>query len=268
MDASTTVRLHTGRDMPVLGLGTWELTDATADTVEHALDLGYRMIDTAVDYGSQPGIGEALNRSAQPRAEIYLVAKVEEDEDAYDATRRYLDEMRQDYADLMLIHRPPPDGVGVELWEGLARARDEGLARDIGVSNYSTDQLDRLIDAVGETPVVNQIEWTPFGWSQATLDYCRERRIVIQGYSPLTRAERLDDERLTRLANAYGRTPAQVLLRWALHKRTIPLPKANRQDHLAENLGAFEFVIEEDDLKKLDALNEQWSSLGESLQYL
>jgi 2,5-diketo-D-gluconate reductase A len=268
MDASTTVRLHTGRDMPVLGLGTWELTDDTADAVEHALALGYRMIDTAVDYGSQPGIGDALASTDIPRDELFLVAKVEEDEDAYDATRRYLDVMRQDYADLMLIHRPPPDGVGVELWQGLVRARDDGLARDIGVSNYSTDQLDRLSDAVGEIPVVNQIEWTPFGWSPDMLAYCRERRIVIQGYSPLTRAERLDDERLTRLAARYERTPAQLLLRWALHKLTVPLPKANRKDHMAENLGAFEFAMEDDDVETLDQLNEQWSSLGRSLQYL
>ena len=107
MDHTSTVTLRTGRDMPVFGLGTWELTRDTADVIEHALNLGYRMIDTAADYGSQEGIGEALARTEIPREEVYLVAKVEEDEDAYDATRRYLDEMKQEYADLMLIHRPP-----------------------------------------------------------------------------------------------------------------------------------------------------------------
>jgi 2,5-diketo-D-gluconate reductase A len=265
---TTTVRLHTGRDMPVMGLGTWELTDRTADAIEHAIALGYRMIDTAVDYGSQAGIGEALARPGVDRDQVFLVAKVEEDEDAYDATSRYLAEMRQEYADLVLIHRPPDDGVGLELWHGLARARDDGMARDIGVSNYSTDQLDRLIEAAGEVPVVNQIEWTPFGWSPEMLAYCRERKIVIQGYSPLTRGERLDDDRLTQLAARYERTPAQVLLRWALHKLTVPLPKANRYEHMEENLGAFDFAIEDEDLEALDQLNEQWSALGRSLQYL
>lgn len=268
MDASTTVRLRTGREMPVMGLGTWQLTDDTAGTVEHALELGYRMIDTAVDYGSQSGIGHALARTGIPRADIFLVAKVEEDDDAYTATRRYLDEMRQDHADLVLIHRPPADGIGAELWQGLARAREEGLTHEIGISNYSVDQMDRLIEVVGETPVVNQIEWTPFGWSPDVLAYCRERKIVIQGYSPLTRAERLDDPRLTAIAERYDRAPAQILLRWALHKLTVPLPKANDPDHLRENLGAFDFAIDDDDMTALDALNDRWSSLGASLQYL
>lgn len=268
MDRRTTVTLHTGREMPVLGLGTWELTRVTAHTVAYALDLGYRMIDTAADYGSQPGIGEALGRTGVPREEIFLVAKVEEDEDAYDATRRYLDEMRQDHADLMLIHRPPEDGVGEALWEGLARSREEGLTREIGVSNYSVDQMDRLSEAVGEVPVVNQVEWTPFGWSPSMLDHCRERDVVLQGYSPLTRAERLGDDRLARLAADRGATPAQLLLRWALQKGTVPLPKANDRDHLEENLGAFDVRLDEDGMRRLDALNEEWSALGPSLQYL
>lgn len=268
MDSRSTVPLHTGTEMPVIGLGTWELTHATAESVEHALRIGYRMIDTAVDYGSQPGIGEALAGTDVPRDEIFLVAKVEQDEDAYDATRRYLGEMRQDYADLMLIHRPPPDGIGLELWEGLERAREEGLAREIGVSNYSIRQTEQLIEASGEAPVVNQIEWTPFGWSPDMLGYCDDRDIVIQGYSPLTRAERLDDERLARLAAEYDRTPAQLLLRWALQKGTVPLPKANRTEHREENLGAFDFRIDADGMKRLDELNERYSALGPTLQYL
>lgn len=268
MDRRSTVPLHTGRQMPMLGLGTWELTRDTAGSVEHALQRGYRMIDTAVDYGSQPGIGEALARTDVPREEIFLVAKVEEDDDAYEATRRYLGEMRQDYADLMLIHRPPPRGVGEELWEGLARAREDGLTRDIGISNYSIEQTERLIEATGVVPVVNQIEWTPFGWSPDMLAYCRDRQIVIQAYSPLTRAERLGDERLARLAARYDATPAQLLLGWALHKGTPPLPKANRKDHQEENLGAFDLQIREEDMETLDGLNEHWSALGPSLQYL
>lgn len=268
MDSRSTVSLHTGQDMPVLGLGTWELTRGTADSVENALRLGYRMIDTAVDYGSQSGIGDALARTEVAREEIFLVAKVEEHDDAFDATRRYLGEMRQDYADLMLIHRPPPDGIGLDLWNGLVRARDEGLTRDIGVSNYTIRQIDRLTESTGEAPVVNQIEWTPFGWSPDMLGYCSDRGIVIQGYSPLTRAGRLDDERLSRLAAEYGRTPAQVLLRWALQKGTVPLPKADRKEHQEENLGAFEFRIADGDMRRLDDLNEHYSSLGPAPQYL
>jgi diketogulonate reductase-like aldo/keto reductase len=268
MNKHSTLPLRTGRSMPVMGLGTWELTDDTAGTVEEALRLGYRMIDTAVDYGSQPGIGEALRRSAVDRDEVYLVAKVEEDDDAYDATRRYLGEMDQAYADLMLIHRPPEEGVGRALWQGLMRAREDGLARDIGVSNYSTEQIDALVEATGEVPVVNQIEWTPFGWNADMLDYCRKRDIVVQAYSPLTRAERLDDERLIDVAEAYDRTPAQVLLRWALQRGVAPLPKANQREHLVENLGAFDFELSEEHMQALNDLNEHYSALGPTLQYL
>ncbi|MFW5951149.1 MAG: aldo/keto reductase [Gemmatimonadota bacterium] len=268
MDAGSTLSLHTGRAMPVLGLGTWELTRDTAGTVEEALRRGYRMIDTADDYGSQPGIGEALHRTEVDRRAIYLVAKVEEDEDAYDSTRRSLGEMDQDYADLVLIHRPPPSGVGQELWHGLVRARGDGLCKDIGVSNYSVEQLEELTSEAGEAPAVNQVEWTPFGWSREMLDYCREHRILIQAYSPLTRAERLDDERLGRLARTYGRTPAQILLRWNLQLGVVPLPKANRQEHLIENLGVFDFEISDEDMKALGDLNEPWSSLGPKPQYL
>lgn len=252
----------------MLGLGTWQLTTDTAGVVEEALGSGYPMIDTSGDYGTQPGIGEGLRRSAVDRDDVFLVSKVEEDDDAYEASARNLEELGVDHVELMLIHRPPPDGVGEELWRGLVRAREEGLARHIGVSNYSIDQLAELADATGEVPAVNQIEWTPFGWSPPMLDYCREHQIVIQAYSPLTRAERLDDERLNRIAAACQRTPAQVVLRWNLQLGTVPLPKANRREHLAENLDVFGFELDEAQMAELGGLNEHWSSLGPSLQYV
>ena len=266
MNIDSTVALHTGRDMPVLALGTWQLRNDTAGTVEEALRLGYRMIDTSGDYGTQPGIGEAMRRTDLGRDEIFLVTKVEEDEDAYDATGRNLSELGLAYADLMLIHRPPRTAAGRELWEGLIRARDEGLAVDIGVSNYSIEQIDELITSTGETPAVNQIEWSPFGWSREMLDFSAQHGIVIQAYSPLTRARRLDNERVRSVAARHGRTPAQVLLRWSVQRGAVPLPKANCRDHLAENLGAFEFELSGTDLDVLNSLNERYSSLG-SLPY-
>jgi 2,5-diketo-D-gluconate reductase A len=200
MTNEMSVKLRSGRSMPLLGLGTWQLNDDTAGTVEEALRLGYRMIDTSGDYGTQPGVGEAMRHTDLDREKIYLVTKVEEYDDAYEATGRNLSELGLEYADLMLIHRPPLTGAGRDLWEGLIRARDEGLARDIGVSNYSTDQMDELIRSTGETPAVNQVEWSPFGWSREMVDFCGERGIVIQAYSPLTRGRRLDDERLRSVA--------------------------------------------------------------------
>lgn len=168
----------------------------------------------------------------------------------------------------MLIHRPPADGVGEELWRGLMQAKEEGLTRDIGVSNYSIEQIQALIDRTGEVPVVNQIEWSPFGYSRAMLDFCNEQGIIIQAYSPLTRTTRLDNITLQNIANAYNKTPAQVIIRWNLQHGVIPLPKANQRTHLKENIEVFDFELTDEDMVTLDGLNEGYSSLGASLKYL
>ncbi|MGX5733749.1 aldo/keto reductase [Bosea thiooxidans] len=260
------IRLHTGRTMPAMGIGTWQLSRDTADTIAFALDLGYSMIDTSGDYGTQPGIGEGIKRSGKPRSDFYLVTKVEETDDAYQATRRNLDELALDHADLMLIHRPPRTGAGEALWRGLIRARQEGMTADIGVSNYRTDQIDALIRDTGEVPTVNQIEWSPFGHSPAMLDYANTKGIAIQAYSPLTRGHRLDDETLIGMAGKYGKTPAQLLIRWNIQNKVAPLPKANLRAHAEENFAVFDFEIEADDMGVLDRLNERFSALG-SLPY-
>lgn len=266
MDAHSTLPLRTGNRIPVFGLGTWELTDRTADTVARALELGYPLIDTSSDYGTQGGIGEAIRRIGAPRDSFYLVAKVEETDDAYQATRDNLEELGLEYADLVLIHRPPEDGVGAGLWEGLLEARSDGLTQDIGVSNYSMEQIRALVAASDETPAVNQVEWSPFGHSRDLLEACRQEGIVIQAYSPLTRAQRLDSRTLARVAAHCDRTPAQVLIRWNLQRGTVPIPKANQAKHLEENVGVFDFEIGGEDMEALDGLNEEYSALG-SLPY-
>ncbi|WP_119303699.1 aldo/keto reductase family protein [Dongia deserti] len=266
MNPQSSVTLHTGNPMPVMGLGTWELTKNTAETVQAAFGLGYRMIDTSADYGTQPGIAEAIKRSGMDRSSVYLVAKIEETDDPYEATREYLDELQSEYADLMLIHRPPPKSAGEQLWRGLMRAKQDGLARDIGVSNYSAEQIETLIDASGEVPAVNQIEWSPFGHSEAMLKYCKERGIVIQAYSPLTRTTRLADDVLAGVASTYEKTPAQVLIRWNLERGAVPLPKANQRSHLEEDIDVFDFDMSSKDVALLTDLNERYSALG-SLPY-
>ncbi|MFO7929676.1 MAG: aldo/keto reductase [Candidatus Humimicrobiaceae bacterium] len=266
MDKNSTVKLHTGRKMPVLGLGTWLLEEDTANTIDYALEIGYRMIDTSGDYGTQPGIGEGFEKSGIKRQDIYLVTKVEETDNAYDDTKVNLQELKFDYADLILIHRPPLLGAGENLWEGLIKAKKEGLVRDIGVSNYSTDLIDKLIETSREVPVVNQIEWSPFGHSEQMRKYCDEKGIIIQAYSPLTRTKRLNDETLIKIAKKYNKTPAQILIRWNLQLKTVPLPKANQKSHLKENIDVFDFEINNEDIRLLNDLNERYSSLG-SLPY-
>lgn len=269
MTADSTTQLNSGRHMPVLGLGTWELDKDTPGTIDKALALGYRMIDTSGDYGTQPGINEGLKRSGVARDDIYVVTKVEEDEDAYESTKRNVGELGLEKVELMLIHRPPEDsGSGKKLWKGLIDAREQGLTKDIGVSNYSIEKIESLIDDSDEVPTVNQIEWTPFGRSQDMLDYCNEQGILIQAYSPVTRGDRLDDDRLGKIAAEYGKTPAQILIRWNLQTGVVPLVKANDPTHLKENLQVFDFKITDEHMAELNDMNEHWSALGETLQYL
>lgn len=268
MDANLTIELNSGRQMPVLGLGTWELDKHTAKMIEEALHMGYKMIDTSGDYGTQPGIGEGIKNSGVSRDDFYLVTKVEETDDAYQKTKQDLAELQLDYADMMLIHRPPQTGVGEDLWQGLIKARDGGLTRDIGVSNYSEDQIERLADASGEMPVVNQIEWSAFGWSQKMLDFCNANDIVIQAYSPLTRAERLDNPKLKQIAEKHDVTPALILLRWCLQMGVVPLVKANKMTHLRENLRVFEFELTQKDMDELSGLNEEYSALSNKPVYM
>lgn len=262
MDATTNVKLLSGREMPVLGLGTWGLTHNTVDSVLHALRTGYRMIDTSGDYGTQPAIGESIKQSGLQRDKFYIVTKVEEVGDAYQTTLKNLNELQLNYIDLTLIHRPPKTGVGEELWRDLIRAKNEGLTKDIGVSNYNEEQIEELIEATQVPPAVNQIEWSPFGHSPDMLAFCQNNQIIIQAYSPLTRSRRLDDLRLEDIAEKYEKTTAQILIRWNLQLGVVPIIKANQYFHQEENLDVFDFELNEDDMEALNSFNEHYSSLG------
>jgi 2,5-diketo-D-gluconate reductase A len=263
----STIELRSGNKMPVLGAGSWMLTTHTAEAVLHAFELGYRMIDTSADYKTQAGIGNAIRRSQTPRESLFVVIKVEETEDGYAATQKNLEELKLAYADLVLIHRPPKTSVGEKVWEGLRRARDEGLARDIGVCSYKIAQLRELARNTGEMPAVHQIEWSPFGHSLDMLNFCEASGIVVQAYSPLTRGKRLKDERLLELSRKYGKSAAQVMIRWDLQHGVAPIPKAYRDDHQRENIDVFDFELDATDMGVLDGLNEQFSAL-EKLDYL
>jgi diketogulonate reductase-like aldo/keto reductase len=267
LDISTTHTLRSGHTMPLLGLGSWMLTSHTAERVAQALSLGYRMVDTSADYNTQQGIGKAIRLSGTPRDSLYIVTKVEEDDDGYDATRKNLDELKLEYADLVLIHRPPERGVGEKVWEGLMRAREEGLARDIGVSSYKMQQMDELARNTGEMPAVNQIEWTPFGHSLDMLNFCRAHGVLVQAWSPLTRGKRLRDEKIAELADQHGKSPAQIVLRWNLQHGVVPLPKAQRADHQQQNVDLFDFALDAVEMASLDALNQHFSAL-EKLDYV
>jgi diketogulonate reductase-like aldo/keto reductase len=225
------------------------------------------MIDTSGDYHTQAGIARAIAELAPPRDSIYVVTKIEINEDAYESTCKQVDELKLEYADLVLIHEAPESGVGEELWRGLMRARDAGKTRDIGVCSYKISQLAELADKTGEMPAVHQLEWSPFGHSLDMLNFCLANQIQLQAYCPLMHGKRLDDGRLSSIASKYDKTPAQLILRWNLQHGIVPLPKAGRADHQQENLDIFDFDIEASDMGTLDGLNEHYSAL-EKLEYL
>lgn len=269
MDVKSKIRLHSGNQIPIMGLGTWKLTgDEAVRAVSDALKLGYRMVDTSGDYNNQREVGEGIRGSGVKRDEIFVVTKVEEDDNAYEAVKANLSQLGLEHANLILIHRPPEHGFGEELWQGLIKAKDEGLTKDIGVSNYSIEQIEGLVDASDEVPVVNQIEWSPFGHSAEMYKYCQDNDIVIQAYSPLTRAEHLDDAPIQDLADKYEKTPAEIIIRWNIQHGVVPLIKATSTDHLTENIDVFDFELNPQDLKQLDSLNREFSALGPKPQYI
>jgi len=257
----STVALLSGNEMPVLGLGTLQLTHHTADAVRRALDAGFRMLDTSGDYHTQRGISEVV-KWRRLRASLFMTTKVEDSGDAYESVCASLAELKIDYVDLVLLHRSPEHGVGEELWQGLRRAKREGMVRDIGVSNYSIELIEDLVYHTGELPVVNQVEWSPFGHSPRMLDFCRDNDIVLQAASPLTRGTRLNDDKLAAMAARYGKTAAQLLIRWNLQLGVVPLPKANHELHQRDNLHVFDFEITQLDMTKLRAMNEHYSVQG------
>ena len=261
LESRSTVTLRTSRQMPILGLGTWKLSN-TAEAIKSALGLGYLMIDTSGDYGTQPGIGKGLRESESQREDYYIVTKVEETGDSYVALQNNLDELGLPSVNLTLIHRPPASGVGDDLWQGLIQSQRDGLTADIGVSNYSISQLQKLGDNTGEVQVVNQIEWSPFGHDMAMLVFCRDNGIVIQAYSPLTCGKLLNTPTLDKIGNLHNKTPAQVLIRWDLQLGVVPIVKASSPEHQREDIDVFDFELSDADMTELSNLNEYYSSLG------
>lgn len=269
MNVGATIQLPSGNEMPPIGLGTWQLTGEKAvNAVREALRIGYRLIDTSSDYGNFEEIRSAIADSEVGREDMFIATKVEEADDAYEAAKQYVGRLGLKYADLIIIHRPPMTGAGQELWRGLMQARDKGITKDIGVSNYSADQMQVLFDDTGEWPAINQIEWTPFGHSQEMLAFCKEHGIVIQAYSPLVHTGEVDQTLVEELARKYGKTPSQIVLRWDIQLGVVPIPKASSREHLEENLSVFDFELADEDMKRLAQLNQKYSALGPSLTYV
>jgi diketogulonate reductase-like aldo/keto reductase len=248
-----TIELPHGTRMPVLGLGVWQMAAGTETerAVEYALEIGYRHIDTASMYRNEQSVGAAVRSSGVPREEVFVTTKLyPAHANAERELEKSLERLGFDYVDLYLIHWPVPV-MKARYWRQLERLQERGLAREIGVSNFNRSQLEALDAPV---PAVNQVHFSPFRFPRELRDYCEERGIVTEAYSPLEQGRGLDNPTITSIAERIGRTPAQVMLRWAVQQRTVVIPKSSRPERIRSNAEIFDFELGEDDMQLLSAL--------------
>lgn len=256
LDSDLVVPLRDDARIPLLGFGTWQLRGREAyDATLWALEAGYRHIDTATGYGNEAEVGAALRDSGVPRDEVFVTTKMPPENVGGEqrTLEESLDELGTEYVDLWLIHWPPGGTAGVDSWRVFVQMQERGLARSIGVSNYSLEQIDELTQATGVTPAVDQIKWSPFQFDEAMLEGCRSRGVVLEGYSPF-RAARLDHPVLTRIAEAHGKTTAQVIIRWHVQHGVVVIPKSARRERIVTNIDALDFALTPDEMAELDAL--------------
>lgn len=265
MRIDETIALDHGGPMPRFGLGTFRSPAGreTRDAVGWALEAGYRLVDTAALYGNESDVGAAVRESGLPREDVFVTTKLHKDDHGYESALRgfdgSLERLGLDYVDLYLIHWPGPSRRR-ESWEALERILDEGRARAIGVSNYVVPHLEEVLEHGSVVPALNQIELHPFNYRSRldVVELCRAHGIAVEGYSPLTKTQKLDDPAVAEIANAVGRTPAQVLIRWSLQHDFVTIPKSTSRDRIRENARVFDFALTPDQIARLDALDEDF----------
>ncbi|GAB46916.1 aldo/keto reductase [Mobilicoccus pelagius] len=250
-------------DIPQLGFGTWEIPDEdVTDAVLRALKTGYRSIDTAAIYGNEEGVGRALRQTEIPREDIFLTTKVWNDRQGFDSTLEAMDEslakLGTDYVDLYLIHWPTPaKDAYVDTWKALLELRKRGKAKAVGVCNFHAQHLQRLADETGELPAVNQIEVHPYLAQNELRTFNAEHDIVTEDWSPLgARLNIIEDPVVGSIANATGKTPAQVILRWHLQIGSVVIPRSTKPTRIESNFGLFDFELTDAQLDSIRGLDE------------
>jgi 2,5-diketo-D-gluconate reductase A len=248
--------MNSGDSIPIVGFGTWQATGRTARiAVRTALEHGYRHVDTATIYRNEREVGEAIRESGVPRADIFVTTKLPPS-DAHRA-RQTLDKslrlLGTDYVDLWLIHWPVDGGASIQTWRALLAARDAGLAKAVGVSNYDPAKIDELIQASGEAPAVNQIPWSPRQHDKKRLAHSRERGVVLEGYSPFKGSD-LQDPVLREIAATHGKTTAHIIVRWHIEHEIVVIPKSASPERIAANFDVWDFALSPDDVARIDSL--------------
>jgi 2,5-diketo-D-gluconate reductase A len=255
--------LNNGQSIPQLGFGVFQIDPAeTADAVRHALEVGYRHIDTAEMYRNESGVGEGIRAAGLDRADVFVTSKLNnghhEPERARTAFQGTLDALGFDYVDLFLIHWPLPTLYGgdfVSTWKTLEEFYREGRARSIGVSNFQVHHLRRLEREADIVPAVNQVEVHPYLTNDEVRAYGQDRRIATEAWSPIAQGGVLKDPTITTIADRVGRSAAQVTLRWHIQRGDIIFPKSTTLSRIKENFEIFDFELDEDDLTAISALD-------------
>jgi diketogulonate reductase-like aldo/keto reductase len=255
----TTV-LHNGVKMPYFGFGTYKVKEGEEvyNAVRTALETGYRLIDTAALYENEEGVGRAIRDSGIPREEIFVTTKVWNSDQGYDSTLRAFEtsmkKLNIGYIDLYLIHWAVK-GKYLDTWKALVELYKEGRVRAIGVSNFQIHHLQDIMDHFDEIPTVNQVELHPYLTQEELREFCAKHNIKVEAWSPLGRGRLLDLPELKRIAEKYGKTPAQVVLRWHVQNDIIVIPKSVHPERIKENADIFDFELSDEDMAAINRLN-------------
>jgi len=259
-----TITLNNGVEIPQVGLGVFQTKEGNEveAAVSAALDAGYRLIDTAAIYGNEVGVGKAIKASGLPREEIFITTKLWNAHHAYEDALRAFDESLEKldcgYIDLYLIHWPlPMEGKFTQAWKAMEKLYENKRVRAIGVSNFKPHHLDELLKVAQTVPAVNQVELHPLFHQKETRAYCAEHGIAIESYSPLMRGgEALEHTVIANLADKYGKTPAQVILRWHVQSGFIVIPKSVKAERIQENLALFDYKLSENEMREIEGMDE------------
>ena len=255
--------MNDGHKIPVVGLGTWksEPGDSTYNAVLASINAGYRHIDTARAYDNESDVGRAVNDAGVSREDLFITTKLWNKDQGYqtalEACEKSLARLDCGYIDLYLIHWPLKDKRN-DSWKAFIELQEQDLCKSIGVSNFTIDNLKELESKYGVLPAINQVEFHPYHYQKELLEYCKSKNIIIEAYSPLVHAKRMDESRLVAISEELGKTPAQVLIRWAMQRGMVVLPKSVNENRIIENFTVFDFEMSDSIMKRLDDLDERF----------
>ena len=270
---SSTITLNNGVKMPLLGLGTYQVSNVKIieDAVAHALKVGYRQIDTARMYLNEKKVGKGVKKSGIPREDVFITTKVWQTDYGAKKARKSVESslkaLDMKYVDLLLIHWPDatPE-ILLETWQEFEKIYKEEKCRAIGVSNFKINHLKHFLENSSTIPTINQVEFHPFLYREELLKFCRSNKIFLEAYSPLTQGKKLNDPNLIEYAKKYSKSVAQILIRWCLQHEVVAIPKSSNPGRIEENANIYDFEISSDDMEKLDTLNKNqrvaWYPIG------